>query len=393
VERDHLTVTTSRLQGSIPAKPRPAARRQLGARVSAKAMSAGRLSGDGAGGQHPPIAAPPRKGWVWREGRLALTILLVILVSLIVHGDVGPKRSAAPREATATLAVPVSSDELKTLLTNTPLAIAPADAVALNAERPLDRRPTNFARPFFLPAAAEPAGGINAALDCLTKAIYYEAASESDTGKRAVAQIVINRMRSPIFPHTVCGVVFQGSQQRTGCQFSFTCDGSLARQPSIVGWASARRIALAALSGSVERSVGLSTHYHANYVVPYWAGSLDKVATVGAHIFYTMRGGLGRPAGFGVPYNASAEAPPALLSPLDPNADLSAELVGVDRSGETTNAAGLVPPNRTVVKDDALGTLAKPNLIPVAPQSGLRVDDKRSELVVDKKQGALKDKP
>ncbi|MBS0479499.1 MAG: cell wall hydrolase [Proteobacteria bacterium] len=293
------------------------------------------------------------------------------------------------------MAVPASPEEIRTLLTNTPLAIAPADAVALNAARPLDRTPTSFARPFFLPAtiAAQPNAGMNAALDCLTKAIYYEAASESDTGKRAVAQVVLNRVRSPIFPHTICGVVFQGSEQRTGCQFSFTCDGSLARPPSIAGWASARRIALAALSGSIERAVGLSTHYHANYVVPYWAGSLDKVATIGAHIFYTMRGGLGRPAGFGMFYNASAEAAPTSLPPLDPTTDPAAELIGVNRTGETTNPAGLAPLNRTVVKDDALGTVAKPNLAPVAPRSDLRADERHGELVVDKTKGELKAKP
>ncbi|QDZ09175.1 cell wall hydrolase [Sphingomonas panacisoli] len=249
--------------------------------------------------------------------------------------------------------------------------------------------PTSFARPFFIPTASMvgPNNGAAAALDCLTQAIYYEAASESETGQRAVAQVVLNRMRSPIFPHTVCGVVYQGSQQRTGCQFSFTCDGSLARRPSIGGWAQARRIALAALSGSVERSVGLSTHYHANYVVPYWAGSLDKVATIGAHIFYTMRGGLGRPPGFGERYNASAEAPPVVLPIVDPNADPAAELVGVNRGGETTDPAGLLSPNRTIVKDDLLGAPARPDPVAVSPKPALRADEDRGVLVVDRNKG------
>ncbi|MBN8814152.1 MAG: cell wall hydrolase [Sphingomonas sp.] len=327
-----------------------------------------------------------------RELWLVATILLVIMGSLLVQRDVA-QRFGFPHRNTpaATLPVPPSADEIRTLLTNTPLAITSTDAVALNAARPLDSTPTSFARPFFLPAAIEPPGGTNAALDCLTKAIYYEAASESDTGKRAVAQVVLNRMRSPIFPHSVCGVVFQGSEQRTGCQFSFTCDGSLARQPSIAGWASARRIALAALSGAVERSVGLSTHYHANYVVPYWAGSLDKVATIGAHIFYTMRGGLGRPAGFGERYNASAEVLPTLLPEIDPNADPDAELVGVGRSGETTDPLGVLSPNRTLVKDDLLGKPKLPDAPGAAPPPVLRADEKRGELVVDKTKGALKD--
>ncbi|MEO5494553.1 MAG: cell wall hydrolase [Sphingomonas sp.] len=335
------------------------------------------------------MKAGPVKRRTYREIRLAAAMLLVILASLLLHGDTKLGSASPRRPATVTLAVPPSADEIKTLLTNTPLAIAPADAVALNAARALDRTPANFARPFFLPAAAEPVGGTDAALDCLTKAIYYEAASESDAGKRAVAQVVLNRMRSPIFPHTVCGVVFQGSEQRTGCQFSFTCDGSLARQPSLAGWASARRIALAALSGGIERSVGLSTHYHANYVVPYWAGSLDKVATIGAHIFYTMRGGLGRPAGFGAPYNVGAEAPPIVLPPLDPNADPAAELVGA-RSGEGSDPNGVLLPNRTLVKDDLLGAPARPAPVSVAPLPVLRADESRGELIVDKTKVNLK---
>lgn len=330
-------------------------------------------------------------GQTRREIRRSAVIVLVIAVSLLVHGDRRLAPQAARGPSSVTIALPATPDEIKVLLTNTPLAIAPSDALALNAARPLDRTPTNFARPFFLPAAAEPPGGTNAALDCLTQAIYYEAASESDTGKRAVAQVVLNRMRSPIFPHTVCGVVYQGSQQRTGCQFSFTCDGSLMRQPSIAGWASARRIALAALSGSIERSVGLSTHYHANYVVPYWASSLDKVATIGAHIFYTMRGGLGRPPGFGARYDPNAEAPPAVLPPVDPNADPVAELVGA-RTGETTDPAGLVRPNRTEVKDDLLGAPKLPGGLPLPPKPALRADESRGELVIDKNSGVLNPK-
>src|SRR5690606_37364832 len=81
------------------------------------------------------------------------------------------------------------------------------------------------------------------ALECLTAAIYYEAASESDDGQRAVAQVILNRVRHPAFPNSVCGVVYQGSERATGCQFSFSCDGAMARKPSTTGWARAQRIA------------------------------------------------------------------------------------------------------------------------------------------------------
>jgi len=125
------------------------------------------------------------------------------------------------------------------------------------------------------------------ALSCLTAAVYYEAASESEAGQEAVAQVVLNRARNAAFPASICAVVFQGSTLPTGCQFSFTCDGSLERIPMRSAWKAAQDVAEAALSGRVFAPVGLSTHYHADYVVPYWATTLLKDAQVGAHIFYT----------------------------------------------------------------------------------------------------------
>lgn len=136
------------------------------------------------------------------------------------------------------------------------------------------------------------------ALKCLTSAIYYEAASEPDAGQRAVAQVVLNRVAHPSYPDTVCGVVFQGSERSTGCQFTFTCDGSLARAPSTIGWDRAERVARDALAGAVYAPIGLATHYHTTWVHPYWAGSLDSLGTVGAHVFYRGRGVAGRPAAF-----------------------------------------------------------------------------------------------
>lgn len=149
------------------------------------------------------------------------------------------------------------------------------------------------------------ASAFDRAAHCLTAAVYYEAANESDDGQRAVAQVVLNRVRHPAYPNSVCGVVWQGSNLRTGCQFSFTCDGSLARTPSQSGWARARQVALAALGGSVFAPVGLSTHYHADYVVPYWQASLTKTAVIGAHIFYRWPRGAGTPAAFNARYSGT----------------------------------------------------------------------------------------
>jgi hypothetical protein len=113
-----------------------------------------------------------------------------------------------------------------------------------------------------------------------------------------VAQVVLNRVRHPAYPNSVCGVVFQGSERVTGCQFSFTCDGALARRPMAAYWNRARAIAQEALAGKVFAPVGWATHYHTNYVVPYWSSSLVKAAVIGTHIFYRWTGGWGRGPAF-----------------------------------------------------------------------------------------------
>ncbi|OYW50889.1 MAG: cell wall hydrolase [Novosphingobium sp. 28-62-57] len=139
------------------------------------------------------------------------------------------------------------------------------------------------------------------ALQCLTTAIYYEAASEPDAGQRAVAQVVLNRVAHPAWPNTVCGVVYQGSE-RPSCQFSFACDGSLARKPMKAFWDRARRVAADALAGNVYAPVGLATHYHTTAVHPYWAPSLSFIGTIGAHRFYNWAGAAGKPSAFTARY-------------------------------------------------------------------------------------------
>ena len=155
------------------------------------------------------------------------------------------------------------------------------------------------ARPFYSPGT-----GIThaRAAECLAQAIWYEAASESEAGQRAVAQVVLNRVAHPAWPSSVCGVVYQGSERSTGCQFTFTCDGSLARRPSGVSWARAQRIASEALGGSVYAPVGLATHYHTLWVNPYWASTLDHIGSIGAHRFYRNRGAGGQAAAFSTAY-------------------------------------------------------------------------------------------
>ena len=266
----------------------------------------------------PPDDAAQRRRTVALVGVLAGSLCAILLAGLgILAGlnenaarallpwwdDAAAARENGPALAgTPPLPVPPPSD---------PAALEPVtteQAVLANAEIPFSIRP-NFAAGRFV-VAGEATSDRERAIGCLTAANFYEAAGEGVDGMRAVAQVVLNRVRHPAFPKSVCGVVFEGSERRTGCQFSFTCDGSLARQPSPTGWLRARAVALAALAGMVDVRVGLATHYHTRWVLPYWAKTLDKNAVVGSHIFYRWRNGWGSPSAFRGAYARAEPAPP-----------------------------------------------------------------------------------
>jgi len=192
------------------------------------------------------------------------------------------------------------------------------------------------------------------ALQCLTAAIYYEAASEPDAGQRAVAQVVLNRVAHPAYPKTVCGVVFQGSERRTGCQFSFTCDGAMARVPNRMFWLRAESVARAALTGYVYTPIGLATHYHTVQVHPYWADSLAYLGTIGAHRFYRFGGAAGKLATFRFAYaggeplvgtHAQRSADVALAeATVDPVAVQRAYNTGLKASAPAATPGGIIPP-------------------------------------------------
>jgi spore germination cell wall hydrolase CwlJ-like protein len=124
--------------------------------------------------------------------------------------------------------------------------------------------------------------------NCLARAVYFEARSESALGQMAVAKVILNRVKSPQYPNTICGVVYQGSHRRNSCQFSFACDGQAddVRQPA--AWAQAKAIARRAIDGDpgTAAKLGGALHYHADYVKPKWAKSMRKVVRIGTHIFY-----------------------------------------------------------------------------------------------------------
>ena len=164
----------------------------------------------------------------------------------------------------------------------------------INAAVPFSKEPFSVAKPMVVNMAS---GDQNRAIDCLAAAGWYEAGNDP-SGQMAVMQVVLNRVRHPAFPNTICGTVFQGSDKPTGCQFTFTCDGALARKPSASAWSRARNNAQFLLSGFVYQSVGLATHYHTDWVTPEWSPKLDKIAVVGTHLFFRWPGGMGKPKAF-----------------------------------------------------------------------------------------------
>ncbi len=128
--------------------------------------------------------------------------------------------------------------------------------------------------------------------DCLARGIYFEARGESELGQSAVAQVILNRVRNPAYPATICGVVYQNKKWRNRCQFSFACDGVRDRIRSPHAWKTALRLAKAASSGNIWLdAVGDATHYHASYVRPRWARKMKKTDRIGRHIFYRTTGG------------------------------------------------------------------------------------------------------
>ena len=189
---------------------------------------------------------------------------------------------------------------------------APGDANL----RPASLTAPTAARPFRMANALDASRD----LDCLTQAVYYEARGEGGDGMKAVAQVVLNRVRHPAFPKTVCGVVFQGAARSTGCQFSFTCSGVMRGRVNQAAWNRARTVASGAMSGSVFARVGNATHFHTTAVAPGWRSSLVQVSQVGSHLFYRFGGRSGSSGAFTYAARPSgpAEQPRLIQASLNP---------------------------------------------------------------------------
>ncbi|MFN6935673.1 MAG: cell wall hydrolase, partial [Tsuneonella sp.] len=236
----------------------------------------------------PEDGSPAQSRWV--KGALLFAVIL---------GALGAS-SFMPPEREARAAVPVSTEvreQIATMSTGADqaLIVEGDSAVTRNALIPMSSLPVGRMNAFTEIGTSSTA--YSTALRCMTQAIYYEAANEPEAGKRAVAQVVINRLKHPAYPNSVCGVVYEGANARV-CQFSFTCDGSLLRTPMARQWNESRRIAAESLAGTTEPSVGTATNYHADYVVPRWAFTLGKLTQIGRHIFYRMPGRVGSEGAF-----------------------------------------------------------------------------------------------
>lgn len=263
------------------------------------------------------IAVADRPGEHARPWALVLWALLFIglpaVIALQSGGRLVPGITRAPHAVTEreTASLPHAPPAIEPVRV---LDLPPDRARAINAAIPFSTGPNPAARPFRFVGNAL---ARERAIDCLAAAVLYEAGDTAE-GQRAVAQVVLNRLRHPAFPKTVCGVVFEGSERVTGCQFTFTCDGALARVPNPAAWARARALATMMLDGAVDRRVGHATHYHTDWVVPYWSGSLDKITAVGTHLFFRWRGWWGTPPAFrrvATPDLEPAIAKLAFLSP------------------------------------------------------------------------------
>ena len=289
----------------------------------------------------------PKLLWVLN----GLAVVAVLLATLWTP-QLSSRFSVAPSART----IDVQNALLPQVVPQTFEQLAPEVAEARNDLRPLDKRPLEAALPFVLPVSATNPLEWNRAVNCLAMANYYEAISEGEQGMRAVSQVILNRVRHPAFPKSVCGVVFQGSERSTGCQFTFTCDGSLARAPSPLLFARARAVAMNALQGAVDVSVGMATHYHTRQVVPYWAASLDKIQMLGAHIFYVWHGGAGSRSAFNGRYEGETSTLVDRFLPAIPQLQ------------EAVPQTALVlqkPPQSGLLADASTGTLpsAKGNLL------------------------------
>ena len=240
---------------------------------------------------------PKPWGLALMAGLVAIAVVLVVLLAWPTIHPHPAQPGAKPSGASATplTALPAKASDAPVIATPTQ---APADAKALNLADPFSAGTLNPAASFRFAGTTQDRAR---AADCLALAALAEAGGD-DAAQRAVIQVVLNRVRHPAFARSVCGVVFEGSQRRSGCQFTFTCDGSLDRRYSDAARAAALMRANEALGGRVFAPVGVATHYHTDWVYPWWSPKLTKIAQVQTHLFFRWPGYWGSAAADNMAY-------------------------------------------------------------------------------------------
>ena len=266
-----------------------------------------------------------------------------------------------------------SFDILKGYEQGAPLShwdLTPQQAQAVNQGVPVSAEPVLAAKPFMFHGSG---ADREAAATCLTQAVYYEAGFEPIQGAQAVAQVILNRVRHPIFPKSVCGVVYQGADLKTGCQFSFTCDGSLGKTPAKGAWDRARAVAEKALDGYVQKDVGEATHYHTQWIMPWWAPTVSKIAQVGTQIFYRWPGSLGMPGAFNGRYVGNEHVGKGALTAPDASTQIAVNTAPDGRVHAIIAAAAPVVEAPVVMaKADAMPTMDLASLKTDGPEVKLQ---------------------
>lgn len=194
---------------------------------------------------------------------------------------------AVPRALVLASTTPAAADAAPVAIAAVPVspqAAAAAQSLAHKTEEPKVAR-SRFAN-LVTPARMQ------RELKCLAEAVYFEARSEPESGQAAVAQVVLNRAMSGLYPGSICGVVYQNRHRYLACQFTFACEGKSLRITEPEYWRTANRVARAVFDGKTYLDkVGAATHYHATYVRPYWAKRLRRMDKIGQHVFYKLRPG------------------------------------------------------------------------------------------------------
>ena len=218
---------------------------------------------------------------------LKSALFCLVVLCLPAFADTTVSSSTDPRAATQAVAA-LFGVETSAMAALPDQALSPRKAVV--AKKAVAAKGALAFRPDAAWLATQPAAKGGAEWSCLTKAIYFEARGETLAGQFAVAEVILNRVDSPLYPRSVCGVV--GQRGGGGCQFSYVCDGRADTMRDGNAIRIAGKIAAAMLGGAPRLLTAGATHFHTRGVRPGWAQRFPRTAAIGAHLFYRQPGAL-----------------------------------------------------------------------------------------------------